>query len=291
MSTYNTVNSCLFDTSSVIFFTFYLISVHLGFSFRQIFVCYFLLAVIIFLALIYSWHLAEPVLIAKKAKLEPHMPKKVISRNATPTGSPLINTYASRDERVNTPDDKIYNHLANNSERGESKKLRSYSSGDHVDSNLEEGQIQLTHQKGVERNEDRSVAPSYPGQVVGGEIVTSVNDMHHIPWYKQIKTPQFVAITTYAAVHLLRACSYMGNMENFLNALGDEEMGHFYTSIFSIVVPLGFMVIPLVDYVMFSNSFVSSFHIVTILGVAFGIVTCLNELRIQVLGFFYLLCL
>ena len=52
------------------------------------------------------------------------------------------------------------------------------------------------------------------------------------------------------------------------------------------MVPLGFLVIPLVDFVLFNNSFVSSLHIVTILGVVFGSITCVNELNIQVVGFF-----
>ncbi len=279
MSTYNTVNSCLFDTSSVMFFLFYLINLHLGFSFRQIFVGYFFLAVITFMALVYSWYLAEPVLIAKKAKLEPHTAKKVISRNATPTGSPLINTYSSRDKMSHTPDRKEYERLANGSVRGD--KPRSYSSGAATDNQLEGGQGQ-----GLKRVGGEAELPSTTGLVVGGELVTQVGDMHHIPWYEQIKTPQFVGVTLYAGLHLLRACSYMGNMENFLNSLGDEETGHYYTSIFSVVVPLGFLVIPLVDFVLFNNSFVSSLHIVTILGVVFGSITCVNELNIQVVGFF-----
>ena len=110
--------------------------------------------------------------------------------------------------------------------------------------------------------------------------------MHSIPWYDQLRSPQFISITIYAGLHLLRACSYMGNMENFLNSLGDENTGHFYTSIFSIVVPLGFLVIPLVDYVMFSNTFIKSLNIVTLLGVVFGVITCVNVLSLQVLGFF-----
>ena len=287
MSTYNTVNSCLFDTSSVMFFLFYLINLHLGCSFRQIFVGYFVLAVATFSALVYSWYLAEPVLIAKKAKLEPNSSKKVISRNATPTGSPIINTYANRDKPVSsTPDRTGYEQLTTDSERGEKPKPRSYSSGDPGTSGLEDGRAQDTRQQAVGSSGDSSLAPSYAGLMVGGEMITRVDEMHHIPWYLQIKTPQFGAVTAYAGLHLLRACSYMGNMENFLNSLGDEETGHFYTSVFSIVVPLGFLVIPLVDYVMFSNSFVSSLNIVTFLGAACGVVTCLNELNIQVIGFF-----
>lgn len=282
MSTYNTVNSCLFDTSSIMFFLFYTVTLHTDFTFRQVFIAYFFLTVFTFTALVYCWHKAEPVLIAKKAKLVVET-GKVISRNATPTGSPIMNTYSRG--KVNTPDRNKggYEQLSQESSRGD--KPRSYSSGGEPPRealrSLEEGK-----EAKKDTNNCAEGVPLYVGIQVGRELVTKVEQMHHIPWYEQIKSPQFMAVTCYAGLHLLRACSYMGNMENFLNSLGDAELNHYYTSIFSVVVPLGFVAIPLVDYVMFNNSFVSSLQIVTFLGVIFGLITCINQLEIQVLGFF-----
>lgn len=280
MATYNTVNSCLFDTSSVMFFLFYMANLHLGYTFKQIFVAYFVLAVFVFIGLIYCWWLVEPILIEKKRKLQTEQEHHIIARTPTPTSSPIMNTYSGENRNSGTPERKGYEAIVNSSERA--KKGRSLSAGDDavaVDeaSELESGGApSATSPRGTTK----------PGIMVAGEQVRRVEDMHSIPWYEQLRSPQFMAITFYAGLHLLRASSYMGNMENFLNSLGDEETGHLYTSIFSVVVPLGFLVIPLVDHVMFSNTFTSSLNIVTQLGICFGVVTCINVLQVQVLGFF-----
>lgn len=281
MSTYNTVNSCLFDTSSVMFFLFYLINLHLGYSFKQIFVAYFVLAVFVFAGLIYCWYLVEPVLTEKKRKLQVEQEQHMIARTPTPTSSPIINTFSGEHRNSGTPERKGYEAIINSVDRAGNTKGRSLSAGDEA-SEVEAGGAQPARYA----NTASSRSTSYPGIVVAGERVSSVEDMHSIPWYEQLRSPQFMAITFYAGLHLLRASSYMGNMENFLNSLGDEKTGHVYTSIFSVVVPLGFLVIPLVDYVMFNNTFTSSLNIVTQLGVVFGLITCINMLQAQVVGFF-----
>lgn len=284
MSTYNTVNSCLFDTSSVIFFLFYLINLHLGYTFEQIFVAYFGLAVLIFIGLCYCWYLVEPILIEKKRKLQLEQEAHLISRTPTPTASPIMNNFGGGQANSGgTPERKGYEAIINSSERG-AQKSRSLSAGDEV-MELEGGTggataAIISTPKLVVKKDGNG------GILVAGEAVINVEDMHSIPWYDQLRSPQFMAITIYAGLHLLRACSYMGNMENFLNSLGDESTDHFYTSVFSVVVPLGFLVIPLVDYVMFSNTFINSLNMVTQLGIAFGVVTCINVLPVQVVGFF-----
>ena len=293
MSTYNTVNSCLFDTSSVMYFIFYMMTLHLDLTFKDIFVGYFFFAILIFSGLCYAWYLVEPILQDKKMKLElahEHHVKN-ISRSPTPTSSPIMGTYTGGSSsgsggKGSSSGQGGYESIAGSSSHahddvssGGDKKPRSMSLTDQQ--KMEGGAAGDAAASGMARTRSRR-----EGILVGDELVSQVEDMHSIPWYNQLRSPQFVAITFYAGLHLLRACSYMGNMENYLNSLGDKETGHMYTSIFSVVVPLGFLVIPLVDYIMFSNTFVSSLHIVTYLGVAFGIVTCVTSLNVQVVGFF-----
>jgi hypothetical protein len=54
------------------------------------------------------------------------------------------------------------------------------------------------------------------------KAIHSFDDLHPIPWYIQIRYPQFLTMTAFASIHLLRATSYMGNMENFLSYLGES---------------------------------------------------------------------
>ena len=109
--------------------------------------------------------------------------------------------------------------------------------------------------------------------------------LHALPWNQQVLTPQFVIITVFSSLHLLRASWYMGAMRNMLERLGDEATGNKYTTLYGVIVPAGFLFIPWVNRQIHQNYFCDSLRVVTGLSFVYGVVACIDSLFIQPIGF------
>lgn len=58
-------------------------------------------------------------------------------------------------------------------------------------------------------------------------------------------------------------------------------------TVYSIVVPMGFVVIPFVDTIIFRNTFKDSLNIITNISLGFGVLVCVPSLEAQLPGFLF----
>jgi hypothetical protein len=110
-------------------------------------------------------------------------------------------------------------------------------------------------------------------------------EFHNLLWFKQLASTRFICIALYGSIHIFRSNAFMGIIKNILYLLGDESTGYLITTLYSIILPLGGIFIPFIDYIIFSNSFISSLHICTCLGIIYGFLILIPILRLQILTF------
>jgi len=108
-------------------------------------------------------------------------------------------------------------------------------------------------------------------------------NLHALSWRRQVFTKQFVCLTVFASLHLLRANSYMGIVGDLLLRYGDGD--HVYTDIYSSILPLGFVFIPLIEPILSRCSFAQSFQLVTLFGSLCSSLALIPNLPLQVLTF------
>lgn len=113
----------------------------------------------------------------------------------------------------------------------------------------------------------------------------SVKVIHSRNWKSNIKTNVFMFISTYAAIQVLRVNSYFGTILQILESLGDENHHYLFTQIFTALLPLGFLCLPLIEYSFKNYGFLGSFHILNGLSIAYNVTVLIPNLQIQVITF------
>uniref|UniRef100_K3WGH7 Major facilitator superfamily (MFS) profile domain-containing protein n=1 Tax=Globisporangium ultimum (strain ATCC 200006 / CBS 805.95 / DAOM BR144) TaxID=431595 RepID=K3WGH7_GLOUD len=119
-----------------------------------------------------------------------------------------------------------------------------------------------------------SISDDPSGQLVDAPIRT------------QIRTFEFVFIVVFAAVQELRTLVYIGTGTILLENYGDQEHDHLYTTIFSIVLPLGFLFIPIIDHVVDKKGLAAALVCTNILGLAYNSLALIPNLNVQCVTFF-----
>jgi hypothetical protein len=113
----------------------------------------------------------------------------------------------------------------------------------------------------------------------------SLKSIHAQNWLRNIPTRVFYFITIYAAVQVLRCNSYFGSVFELLKYLGDESYHYLFTQIFVALLPLGFLTLPLIEYLFKSYGLIGSFHVLNGLSIAYNIILLVPILPLQVLTF------
>ncbi|KAG1710961.1 hypothetical protein DVH05_013682 [Phytophthora capsici] len=103
---------------------------------------------------------------------------------------------------------------------------------------------------------------------------------------KQMKSFEFAYIVVYAAVQVLRATIYIGTANKLLDNYGDQDHGYLYTTVFSFVLPLGFLFVPSIDYLVETRGLSKALLFTNVLGVLYNVIQLVPILPLQCVSFF-----
>lgn len=102
----------------------------------------------------------------------------------------------------------------------------------------------------------------------------------------QMRSFEFAYILTFAAVQVLRATIYIGTANKLLDNYGDAEYGFLYTKIFSVMLPVGFVFVPAIDYLVETRGLALALLFTTVLGALYSLLTLVPSLPLQTLTVF-----
>jgi LAT3 family solute carrier family 43 protein 3 len=103
--------------------------------------------------------------------------------------------------------------------------------------------------------------------------------------FKQMKSFEFAFIVVYAAVQVLRATIYIGTANKQLENYGDREHNYLYTKVFSFVLPMGFLFVPSIDYLVETRGLSKALLFTNILGVLYNVLELVPILPLQCVAF------
>ncbi|KAG7393963.1 hypothetical protein PHYPSEUDO_000140 [Phytophthora pseudosyringae] len=103
---------------------------------------------------------------------------------------------------------------------------------------------------------------------------------------KQVKSFEFVYVVVYAAVQVLRATIYIGTANKLLENYGNREHGYLYTKVFSFVLPMGFLFVPSIDYLVETRGLSKALLFTNVLGVLYNVIELVPILPLQCVAFF-----
>jgi MFS transporter, LAT3 family, solute carrier family 43, member 3 len=113
----------------------------------------------------------------------------------------------------------------------------------------------------------------------------SLKSVHAQNWLQNIPTRLFYFITIYAAIQVLRFNAYFGSAFELLKYLGDESYHYLFTQIFVALLPLGFLTLPVIEYLFKHHGLLGSFQVLNGLSIAYNIILLVPNLPVQVLTF------
>lgn len=105
------------------------------------------------------------------------------------------------------------------------------------------------------------------------------------PVKKQVFTFEFAYILTYASLQVLRTTVYIGTTNKLLENYGDGERHFLYTKVFSVVLPLGFVFVPAIDYIVERRGLSVSLIFANALGILYNVLVLVPILPLQVFTF------
>lgn len=108
-----------------------------------------------------------------------------------------------------------------------------------------------------------------------------------VPIQMQLKSMEFTFITIFAMIQMLRATIYIGTTNKLLENYGDGDHSFIYTKVFSMVLPLGFLFVPAIDYIVERKGLNMSLLVTIGLGVAYNGLSLIPSLPAQCFAFFF----
>ncbi|GMF27920.1 unnamed protein product [Phytophthora lilii] len=125
--------------------------------------------------------------------------------------------------------------------------------------------------------------PSTPTMANGDDAAFRLVD---VAITTQMKSFEFAYIVMYAGVQVLRATIYIGTANKLLENYGDREHGYLYTKVFSFVLPMGFLFVPSIDYLVETRGLSKALLFTNVLGVLYNLVELVPILPLQCVAFF-----
>jgi hypothetical protein len=112
-------------------------------------------------------------------------------------------------------------------------------------------------------------------------------NLHHQPLVQQLLTLDFAVVLTFAAVQMLRCNFYIETVNELLVdvARPNVQSAVQYAQIFSFVLPLGVLFVPLIDGTVKVLGVVNTLHTTNAFGVAFGVLLLIPSLTAQAINF------
>ncbi|DAZ95283.1 TPA: hypothetical protein N0F65_007773, partial [Lagenidium giganteum] len=105
------------------------------------------------------------------------------------------------------------------------------------------------------------------------------------PVKQQVMTFEFAYILIFAASQVLRTTVYIGTTNKLLENYGDADRQYLYTKVFSVVLPLGFVFVPAIDYVVERRGLTLSLIFTNAIGVLYNVLVLVPVLPLQALTF------
>lgn len=109
--------------------------------------------------------------------------------------------------------------------------------------------------------------------------------LHDWPLLKQLATLDFVVVLLFASVHMLRCNFYIETVNEMLLNMGQFDEAIKYAQIFSFVLPMGVIFVPLIDGTVRSVGIVNTLHLTNVVGIVFGSLLLVPSLPVQGLNF------
>ncbi|TMW63176.1 hypothetical protein Poli38472_002117 [Pythium oligandrum] len=106
-----------------------------------------------------------------------------------------------------------------------------------------------------------------------------------VPVLDQLRTFEFVFILLFASCHVLRTNVFIGTANKLLANYGDASHDFLYTKIFSLVLPLGFVFVPAIDYIVEQRGLTLSMVFTNTIGVVYNVLVLIPILSLQCVTF------
>lgn len=117
--------------------------------------------------------------------------------------------------------------------------------------------------------------------------IKSMEFAHNLPLFSLLGRAPFLFILGFGAMNILRANTFFGTIFDLLSELGDNERGYMYTQILFLLLPLSFVFIPVIEFIMVRYGLMGCFRIVLLFGFVYGVVELIPILEIQVISFVF----
>lgn len=101
----------------------------------------------------------------------------------------------------------------------------------------------------------------------------------------QLRTFEFGVIVIYASLQMLRANCFIGFNGEMMASLGDKD--GFYTEVFGWVLPGGIIFVPVIDFSIMKLGLTSTLHLTNAFGIAYGILSLVKHLTVQLATFIF----
>ncbi|OQR86710.1 hypothetical protein ACHHYP_10292 [Achlya hypogyna] len=96
---------------------------------------------------------------------------------------------------------------------------------------------------------------------------------------------EFAYLLTFTSIHLFRSNLYIGTTNNVLENYGDGAYAHLYTKVFGFILPLGFLFVPAINYVVEGHGMAAAMYVTVGLGVLYNVLALVPSLALQVVTF------
>jgi hypothetical protein len=274
--------SCLFDASSIVFAIFNRLNqqqkynnneADVPFSRRRLFLAYAVVAIFIYALLSYCW-----------ASIEKHDWKSIVeaesSQAATTTNTSVAAPkYTKDDNKVNKQQQQQQEPGFDDDEDPHSSSSRRVldgsisGNGDGDDDVVDDSHLLLCRRRG----------------------------MHEWSLSQQLQTLEFLLVLVFASVHMLRCNFYIETVNEILASIAkrngdnhenadDDDAAVVYANIFSFVLPVGIVFVPLIETTVRRWGIVHTLHLTNALGIAFGALLLVPSLYVQAFNFLVFTC-
>lgn len=132
------------------------------------------------------------------------------------------------------------------------------------------------------------LSPNKAAIAAGKEAAAGARLVCDLPLKAQMRTVEFWFIYIFTIIHMFRNNLYLGSSRAFLQKeLHDQLHGNLYSKIIGFIVPLGFVWVGVVGFVLDKWGFAVSAHAVNALGLLYGAFTCIPALWAQPVAAFF----
>jgi MFS transporter, LAT3 family, solute carrier family 43, member 3 len=256
--------SCLFDASSVVFAIFNRLNImNLPFMFsrRGLFMAYAIVALFIYSLLSYCW-----------ASIEKHDWKSIVE--AEQSSHQTASSISTQQQQQGFVESANHHHQDPNG----AAKGSDASGDDKAGRDSDDSHLLHCRRRG----------------------------MHEWSLSQQWQTFEFVLVLVFASVHMLRCNFYIETVNEILASIAsvtvaksdggggvdedDDAAAVVYANIFSFVLPVGIIFVPLIETTVRRLGIVQTLHLTNVLGVVFGALLLVPSLHVQAFNFFVFTC-